>query len=150
MLTKVTPPPVERPTPAQQQPPKSTYRPEQQQTRMRGNISRRGIAAVNAVGTPLGRYRKELYDAVGSRWYYYVGRSQDLVSIGTAQVVFSVDRSGRVKNLRVVQNSSNEAFANVCLQSVLEVQLPAMSADVADTLPPEGLEEEMSFTIYAN
>lgn len=150
MLTKTTPPPVEQATPARQQPPKSAYRPEQQQTRMRGNISKRGISAVNAVGTPLGRYRKQLYDAVGSRWYYHVGRSQDLVSIGTAQVVFLVDRNGRVKNLKLIRNSSNEIFANVCLEAVQDVQLPSMSDDIASTLPPEGLEEEMSFTIYAN
>ena len=64
--------------------------------------------------------------------------------------MFSVDRSGRVRNLKVVQNTSNESFANVCLRSVLEVQLPAIPEDVAASLPPEGLDEEMSFTMYAN
>jgi hypothetical protein len=105
---------------------------------------------VNAVGTPLGRYQKILNDAVGSRWYYYVGQRGDLVSIGTARLVFSVDRSGHVTNLKVVENTSNEAFANVCLQSVNDVQLPPIPDDVASTLPSEGLDSEMSFTIYGN
>src|SRR5207237_1981194 len=83
LLTKTpTPPPAQQSTPTQPQRPKSSYRPEQVQTRMRGNISNRGRSSVNALGTPLGRYQKQLYDAVGSRWYYYVGRDRDLISIG--------------------------------------------------------------------
>ncbi|MEP7015591.1 MAG: hypothetical protein ABI925_09135 [Verrucomicrobiota bacterium] len=149
LLTRTpTPPPQSTPTQPQRQ--KSAYRPQQQQTRMRGNISNRGRSSVNAVSTPLGRYQKELYDAVGSRWYYYVGRDRDLISIGTARLVFSVDRSGRVTNLKVADNNSNETFANVCLQSVLDIKLPPIPDDVADTLPAEGLEADMSFTIYGN
>lgn len=151
MLTRTpTPPPKSQSTPTRPQQPKSAYRAQKQQTRLSGAITNRGKSSINAVGTPLGRYQKQLYDAVGSRWYYYVGRDRDLVSIGTARLVFSVDRSGHVTNLKVVDNSSNESFANVCLQSVLEVQLPPIPDDVADTLPAQGLDEEMSFTMYAN
>ena len=144
-----------KPTPAVQpsatpQEVRSNYQPMKQQKRMTGAISNRGASSVNAVGTPLGRYQKMLYDAVGSRWYSYVQQQADLVSIGTAHLVFSVDRSGRVRNLKVVQNSSNESFANVCLRSVQEVRLPPIPDDVAATLPSEGLEEEMSFTNFAN
>jgi len=92
-----------------------------------------------------------LYDAVGSRWYSYVNQQSDLVSIGTARLVFSIDRRGQVQNLRVIQNTSNESFANVCLRSVLEVQLPPIPPDVADTLPPDGLtDEEIVFTMFPN
>src|SRR5256885_8003756 len=150
MLTNTPRPSVQpsvAPTPAQ---PRSDYRAQKQQTRLAGSITNRGRSAVNAVGTPLGRYQKMLYDAVGSRWYYYVSRQRDLVSIGTLRLVFSVDRNGHPQNLKVAENSSNESFANVCLQSVLEIQLPPIPEDVADTLPPQGLDEEMSFTMYAN
>jgi hypothetical protein len=121
-----------------------------EQTRLSGSISNRGAPRVNAIGTPLGRYQKLLYDAVGSHWYSYVNGDNGLISIGTARLVFSVDRQGQVKNLKVVQNTSNEAFANVCLRSVLDIQLPPIPEDVASTLPPDGLEEEMSFTMFAN
>ena len=148
-MLRATPTPAAQPT-ATPQPVRSTYQPLRQQKRMTGAISNRGPSSINAVGTPLGRYQKMLYDAVGSRWYSYVHQQSDLVSIGTAHLVFSVDRSGRVRNLKIVQNTSNESFANVCLRSVLEVQLPPIPEDVASTLPSEGLEEEMSFTMYAN
>jgi outer membrane biosynthesis protein TonB len=148
-LTK-TPTPPPQSTPNRPQQPKSSYRALKEQTRLSGAITNRGKPSVNAVATPLGKYRKQLYDAVGSRWYFYVGKDRDLINIGTASLVFSVDRSGRVRNLKVVENTSNESFANVCLQSVLEVKLPPMSEDVASTLPPDGLEEEMTFTMFSN
>jgi outer membrane biosynthesis protein TonB len=146
-----TPTPAIQPTVATKpQQPRSSYQQMKEQTRLSGSITNRGAPRVNAIGTPLGRYRKILYDAVGSRWYNYVAQQADLVSIGTARVVFSVDRQGRVKNIKLLQNSSNEAFANVCLRSVMEVQMPPIPEDVATSLPSEGLDEEMSFTMFAN
>ncbi len=150
-MLKSTPTPAVRPSavPTPEQP-RSSYRAQKEQTRLSGSITNRGASSVNALGTPLGRYQKILYDSVGSRWYYYVSKQGDLVSIGTLRLVFSVDRSGRVTNLKIVENTSNESFANVCLQSVLEMQLPPIPDDVASSLPSEGLDEEMSFTMYAN
>src|SRR5204863_60288 len=43
------------PAPVPHPPASSAYRREQIQERMAGNISKRGVASVNAVGTPLGR-----------------------------------------------------------------------------------------------
>ena len=150
-MLRSTPTPAVRPSavPTPEQP-RSSYRAQKQQTRLSGSITNRGASSVNALGTPLGRYQKILYDSIGSRWYYYVAKQRDLITIGTLRLVFSVDRSGRVTNLKIVENTSNESFANVCLQSVLEMQLPPIPEDVASSLPPEGLDEEMSFTMYAN
>jgi outer membrane biosynthesis protein TonB len=144
-----------RPTPAVEPSPapasiQSAYRALKDRTRISGNITNRGISSVNAFGTPLGSYEKKLKDEIGSRWYAYVDQKRDLISIGTLQLRFHVDRSGRVKNLKITENTSNEAFANVCLQSVLEAQLPPIPDDVADALPSEGLEAEENFIIYPN
>jgi outer membrane biosynthesis protein TonB len=150
MLTS-TPRPTVQPTVATKpQQPSSSYRPMKERTRSAGSISNRGISSVNAIGTPLGRYEKMIQDAIGSRWYAYVQERMDLISMGTAQVVFYVDRSGRVKNIKVIKNTSNEAFANVCLQSILEIQVPPIPEDVASTLPPEGLDEQITFTMFPN
>ena len=148
MLTS-TPTPRPSAAPKRQQP-QSIYQPMRQRTRSAGSISNRGISSVNALGTPLGRYEKMVQDAVGSRWYAYVQEKMDLISLGTTQVVFCVDRTGKVKNLKVLSNSSNEAFANVCLQSILEIQVPPIPEDVAATLPPEGLDESITFTMFPN
>jgi len=128
----------------------SAYRSYKDRTRISGRITNRGVSSVNAVGTPLGRYMKFLLDAVGSRWYTYLDQRIDLISIGTTRVVFTVDRSGEVKNLKVVENTANEALANVCIQSIQEAQLPPMPDDLAATLPAEGLDMDIPFTIYPN
>jgi outer membrane biosynthesis protein TonB len=150
MLTSTTPPAIQPTVAAKPQQPQSSYRAQKEQTRLSGRITSRGISSVNAVGTPLGRYEKVLFAAIGSRWYPSVETQRDLINIGTARVVFSVDRSGRVRNLKLIENSSNEAFANICIQSVQEAQFPPMSDDLAATLPSEGLEVDLPFTIFAN
>jgi outer membrane biosynthesis protein TonB len=148
MLTsRPTPRPTVASTPQQQ---RSSYQPLKERTRLAGSITNRGTSAVNAVGTPLGRYQKTLFDAIGSHWYAYIEQKADLVSLGTTRVSFWVDRSGRVKNLKVLSNDSNEAFANVCLQAILDSKLPPIPEDVAGALPPEGLESEIRFTTFSN
>jgi outer membrane biosynthesis protein TonB len=168
MLTSTPPPPIKAPeeteptpppevaassTPVprpQPQKPASNYQSQKQQTRIEGTITTRGPSSVNAVGTPLGRYQKQLYDAVGARWYQYMERRRDVIGIGTLRLSFSIDRSGRVSNLKVLENTANEAFASVCLQSIQEVKLPPIPDDVAATLPPEGLQQVLTFISYAN
>jgi outer membrane biosynthesis protein TonB len=129
----------------------SAYRRLKERTHLSGNITNRGISAVNALGTPLGRYQKIVADSIGSRWYTFVEQRRDLITIGTLRLRFDIDRSGQVKNVKITENSSNEAFANVCLQSVLEAHLPPIPEDVANTLPPEGLEVDgLGFIIFPN
>jgi outer membrane biosynthesis protein TonB len=131
--------------------PQSAYRRQKQRTNIAGNITNRGISSVNALGTPLGRYQKIVADSIGSRWYTYVEQKRDLINIGTLRLSFVVDPSGRVKDLKVTENSSNEAFASVCVQSVLEAHLPPIPEEVVNSLPPEGLEVDgLGFIIFPN
>jgi outer membrane biosynthesis protein TonB len=129
----------------------SAYRRQKERTHIAGNITNHGISSVNALGTPLGRYQKIVADSIGSRWYTYVEQKRDLLNIGTLRLSFVIDRSGQVKNLKVTQNSSNEAFASVCVQSVLEAHLPPIPEELVQSLPPEGLEVEgLGFIIFPN
>jgi len=148
MLTQKTAPAAQRSVTTPQT--RSAYRSMKERTRISGRITTRGVSSVNALGTPLGRYMKLLLDSIGSRWYAFVDRQLDLISIGTTRVVFVVDRSGQVKNLKIVENSSNETLANVCIQSIQEAHLPAIPDDLAATLPPEGLDMDIPFTIFPN
>jgi outer membrane biosynthesis protein TonB len=147
MRTKPTPQPSAASTAPQ---PRSSYRSYKERSRLAGAITNRGISAVNAVGTPLGRYEKTVYDSIGSHWYAYMQQRGDLATLGTARITFVVDRTGRVQNVKVVSNDSNESFANVCLQAILESQLPPIPEDVLNALPPEGLDENITFTMFPN
>lgn len=130
--------------------PASAYQPEKTETRITGRITDRGPSSVNAVGTPLGRYQKAVYDAIGSRWYFYTKSNIDLVNIGTAIVEAEVDSEGKVRDLKLVSNDSNEAFANVCLQSFQEAQIPPIPPDLVATLPDGRLQVTISFVMYAS
>ncbi len=153
---EATPPPDVPPTPPEitsrprPEAPAVAYRPEKQETRVTGRITNRGPSSVNAVGTPLGRYQKAVSDAIGSRWYFYMKEKMDLVSIGTAHVEAEVDQKGKIKNLRVLSNNANEAFANICLQSFQEAQIPPIPPDLIATLPSGKLPVDIFFTTYAN
>lgn len=131
-----------RPRPEQ---PSSAYRPQEEETRMTGRITNRGKSSVNAVATPLGKYKKAVYDAIGSRWYYYTAAKMDLVNIGTAQITADIDADGKVQNLRVVSNTANEAFANICLQSFQEADIPPIPPDLVQTLPDGRLSVDIAF-----
>lgn len=142
MLTN-TPKPTPQPT-ASQTPNRvqSRYQALKQQTRIGGSITTRGISAVNAFATPLGRYEKIMKDAIGSRWYSNIERRGEMANVGTVVVHFFVDRSGRIDpaTVKVLQNTSNETLAEISLQAILDAKLPPIPDDVADTLPPQGLE----------
>ncbi|MGI8480546.1 MAG: hypothetical protein ACR2MF_00515 [Chthoniobacterales bacterium] len=154
--TDATPPPEvaasAAPTAPRSQPerPSSAYQSQKEQTRVTGRITNRGLASVNAVGTPLGRYQKSVSDAIGSRWYYYMNSKMDLVSVGTAHVEAEVDAKGHLQKLKVLSNNANEAFANICLQSFQEAHLPPIPPDLVATLPEGRMPVDIFFTTYAN
>jgi outer membrane biosynthesis protein TonB len=144
IIAPTAPPVVARPQPDRAA---SAYQPEKEQNRISGRITNKGAPSVDAVGTPLGKYRKTVIDAIGSRWYYYTNAKLDLISIGTAQVQAEVDAEGKLKNLKLVSNSANEAFANICLQSFQEAQIPPIPPDLVQTLPDGRLLVEISFNM---
>jgi len=141
---KASPPPVSHP------PASSAYRREQIQERMAGNISKRGVSSVNAVGTPLGRYEKSVYDSIGKRWYALCDANRDRVDIGTVHVQFVVAPDGKINDIKVTSGGTSESFANLCLQSIQEAKPGAIPEDVMAVLPPEGLPGEVSFTGFQN
>ena len=142
-----TPVPLPRPRPEQ---PASSYQAQKEQTRITGRIGKNGASSVDGVETPLGRYHKQVLDAIGSRWYFYMAKRLDLVSIGTAHVEADVDENGHVQKLHVISNNSNEAFANICLQSFQEAQIPPIPPELVSALPDGRLSLDISFTAFAN
>lgn len=126
------------------------FQPETRVTRLRGNISNRGKASVEATATPLGRYKKALSDAIGSRWYYYVNDQIGLLDIGTVNVRFLVAADGKARNVRVLSNSSNESFASVSINAILEAEIPPFPEEVAKLLDKGRLEVDYSFSILGN
>ncbi|HEY1769133.1 MAG TPA: hypothetical protein VGG02_02610 [Chthoniobacterales bacterium] len=146
-----TPSDTSTPEPTEAPPkPASDYRDFQEQTVIRGGINNRGRSAVNAVGTPLGRYKKALEDAIGSRWYYYINSRRDLVVIGTTTITFDIAPDGSVANMHMTENTTSEATAGIALRSIQETKFPPIPEDLLPTLPEGHFTMEESFTIFAN
>ena len=124
------------------------YQPETRQTVIRGNISNKGRSSVAAEATPIGRYKKSVADAIGSRWYYLVEHDMSLLSIGTVQVAFIVNQDGRVTGKRVISSTSNSSALQNCSLEAVGSKFPPIPPDVAQTLQNGSLEIEYSFTIY--
>jgi len=142
--------PSRKAAPVSRPPASSAYRREQVQERMAGNISKRGVSSVNAVGTPLGLYEKKVYDAIGKRWYALCDANRDRVDIGTVHVQFVVAPNGKINDIKVTSGGTSASFTNLCLQSIQEAKPEAIPEDVMAVLPPDGLPGEISFTGFQN
>jgi outer membrane biosynthesis protein TonB len=154
MLRPAPAPPTPRPTPSRreqtipqrQSAPATAYRQEQRITRMQGNINNRGRSSIAALGTPQGRFAKAVQDAIGSRWYYYIRERGDLINFGTVQIRFYVRSDGKVEDVKLLRNSSNETLASISLQSIIDADLPPMPEDLAPMFSGDAMEFTYTFT----
>ncbi|HWB58846.1 MAG TPA: energy transducer TonB, partial [Chthoniobacteraceae bacterium] len=146
--TKPTLPP-ERVQPQEQpQPPqKPGFVPETQQNKLEGNISNRGTAGVDAIGTPKGRYEKKIAAAVGSLWYYYTNQRMDLVTAGTVHIRFYINEKGEAEDPEVLSNTSNQALESCSVEAILKAKLAPPPADLAESLENGRYEVDFNFTI---
>ncbi len=124
------------------------YQPHKDRTKIEGNISNRGPRGIDAIGTPLGRYQKVIRDAVGSRWYFYINRRMDMMTVGTVRIRFYVNEKGKVEDVRMLSNTGNETFAGFSIQSILDAKIPPPPPDVVEVLDDNRLEIVYTFTLY--
>jgi outer membrane biosynthesis protein TonB len=142
--------PEERRPPPAPPPSRPSYQRQARPTRLSGSVSNRGRSAVASLATPLGRYRKQISDAIGSSWYHHIGSRMDLFSYGTVSVIFIIDRNGQVRRPRVLSNSSNESFEIVTLESILRAEIPPIPPDILPTLEGGQIEIDYTFSIITN
>jgi outer membrane biosynthesis protein TonB len=111
--------------------PNPGYSPQMRRTKVNGAAMPAGDDGVDSVATPLGRYKKAVSAAVGSRWNYYIQQRMSLLQTGKVTAVFSLDARGKVRSFRIEENTSNRAHAALIEQCVREAEF--------DPPPPEAL-----------
>ncbi len=111
--------------------PNPGYSPQMRRTKINGANAPEGEDGVDSVATPLGRYKKAVSSAVGSRWNFYIHKQMSLLQTGKITVIFSLDSRGKVRGFRVDENTSNSAHARLIEQCVREAEF--------DPPPPEAL-----------
>jgi hypothetical protein len=93
---------------------------------------------------------------IGSRWTYYVQNPPQpgLYSFGSAAVSFFITSDGSVEGLKVLSNTSNRSYAEMCMAAISD----ARRNDAEKFRPPEGalevmrdgrLEYFLTFTYYS-
>jgi outer membrane biosynthesis protein TonB len=128
--------------------PQAGYQPQLQKTRIEGSISNRGKAAVDAVSTPLARYKKQVNDAIGSRWYYYIRGKMDLIAAGSVHMSFAINDRGDPVAVRVESNSSNQSLADVCERAIRDAEIEPPPPELVAPLKDGRLEYSLTFTFY--
>jgi outer membrane biosynthesis protein TonB len=149
-LRERPPRPAEIPQPPAPPPTRPSFQRQTRATRLRGSVDNSGRAAVASLATPLGRYRKAISDAIGSNWYHHIGPRMDMFSYGSVTIIFIVDGGGKVRNPRVISNTSNESFEIVTLESILTAEIPPIPPDVLPALEGGQIEIDFSFSIITN
>ena len=105
--------------------PNPGYSPQMRRTKVNGAAMPEGDDGVDSVATPLGRYKKSVSAAVGSRWNYYIQQRMSLLQTGKITVIFSLDARGKVRGFRIEENTSNRAHAALIEQCVREAEFDA-------------------------
>lgn len=145
-----------RPTPAVRRPPAARapsraampgYQPQTQKALLSGSLSNKGPASVAALGTPMGRYQKAVFDAVGSRWYYYIDQRMDVASFGRVKIHFTIDKTGAVLQPTVVSHSGNSTLESASLQAIMDATIPPMPPEVSAIIQSNQMDLEIEFNL---
>jgi outer membrane biosynthesis protein TonB len=115
----------------------NAFTPFTRKTQTKGSISNRGKeAAVDAAETPLGRYYRQVTGQVEKKWHVYLHLRRDGATAGYLQIVFYVNKKGKVESLRVVNDKeSNPILTELTVRAIQDAEIPPMPADVVPSLP---------------
>lgn len=101
-----------------------------------------GMAAKSGAMHP---FIKELHDQIGRTWYRDVQANSQKIALGTIRIALIASPDGKITKLRVLNNTSDRLFADICLSAIYQAKIPPV--------PPELLthgkfEDEISFTMF--
>ncbi|MDG2124389.1 MAG: hypothetical protein P8J87_11855 [Verrucomicrobiales bacterium] len=113
---------------------KDVFQPHTRTTHFEGGINRKGRSAVDAASTPLGKYGRAVTGAIEKKWHLYRIQHADFLTYATMKLQFQVDASGKVRNLKILDNDANAIMTDFTLSAILEAPLPTIPQDVLELL----------------
>ena len=93
-------------------------------------------------------YIKIVMSIIGPLWYRAVDRNPDSLMPGTARFGFRITREGRVENLRLVSNTSNEFLAGASARAILAAKLPPIPKTVLNETGQKWIDLDIPFKIF--
>jgi outer membrane biosynthesis protein TonB len=137
-------PPATMPAP----PPSLTdrFRENMRKTGVEGNIVAKGNNGVNAVNTPMGRYKRRLSQQLESLWT--LKRPGENAELGTVRVSIKLREDGSVQSARVIDDGGSPRHTEICMRVIQELRPEKMPPEAEPLLDDGVMEITFSFTIY--
>ncbi|MCB1210186.1 MAG: hypothetical protein KDK97_12705, partial [Verrucomicrobiales bacterium] len=119
-------------------------------SRVKGTLSNRGDAAVDAAETPLGKYMRIVTGAVEKRWHTLRRQRLDAATFGSMKLRFYVKANGDVLPPELLSDraQANSAMIDFTLQAIMEAEIPPIPKDLLPLLEKQRLEVEYDVLIY--
>ena len=123
------------------------YARESTRTKIQGSIRRRGQSSLDVEDTPAGRYIGSVNKSIERAWQRECILRREHILPGSLSVSFTLDQEGKVTGFRfdsrVQGGAIQEGFT---MLAVKNAEIPAMPAEMIETLNSEEL--ELSLTFY--
>ena len=141
--------PVPDPVVGMPKPEKEAFMPQTRTSKVKGTISNRGDEdAVNATGSPTGRYMRQVTSAIEKKWHLNRRMKGDFVEPGKMRLHFYVNKDGKPEDLKIVFAEANAVMTDFTLSSILEASIPPIPKDLLPILDKERFEIEYDVVIY--
>ena len=75
-------------------------------------------------------FDKNLYDQIGARWYRKVEAAKELINVGAVRIAFSILPNGKITNLHVISNTSNQTLELLTLNAIRESISPPVPREL--------------------
>lgn len=106
-----------------------------------GGANPRTIIMGKLTSTPLDRYYRKVTGQVEKKWNIYLHLRRDGLTKGYLQLVFYVNKKGKVEGLKVINDKeSTPLLTEITLRAIKDAKIPPMPADVIPLLPVEDRE----------
>jgi outer membrane biosynthesis protein TonB len=102
--------------------PNPGYSPQMRRTKINGMNMPEGVEGVDSVATPLGRFKKDVSNAVGSRWNYYIQEKMGVLQTGKVSAAIVLDARGKLLSVRITENTSNWTHAALVERAIREAE----------------------------
>jgi outer membrane biosynthesis protein TonB len=104
-------------------------------------------SAQQGARAPIHLFKKRLHEQIGRAWYHSVQTNSQKLALGTIRIAITASADGKITELRVLSNTSNELMAQISLAAIRQAKIPP--------IPPELLsdgkfQDQVSFTMFPN
>ena len=120
--------------PEHPKPTQEAFSPMTRTAKVKGTITNKGAAAVDAEASPVGRFMRSVTSAVEKTWHEYRQQRGEAVAEGYLKVSFYVNREGHVDDLKFIEKSGNALMDSFTLDAILHADIAPIPKDLLPLL----------------